>query len=200
MALQLLGNKKRGLVFIVSAPAGTGKTTLVERLTSEFPCVIASISCTTREPRLGEVEGQHYHFIGEQEFEEKIQQGEFLEYVRLYGYYYGTSRQWVEERLAAGKHVVLVIDTQGALLLRKVYPAIAIFVRPPSLNELERRLLSRGTEPLKKIVERLKIAELELETVKYYDYEIINDDLEIAYQVLKSIFIAEEHRVLSDNF
>lgn len=199
MTLKLLGNRKRGLAFIVSAPAGTGKTTLVQRLTNEFPCVIASVSFTTRKPRIGEIEGLHYHFIDQSEFEKKIEKGDFLEYVSLYGCYYGTSRDWVENQLNKGKHVVMVIDTQGAKLLRDLYPAISIFVEPPSLAELERRLHARGSESLSKIAERLEIAAQELESIKYYDYQIINDDFEIAYQVLKSIFIAEEHRVLSDN-
>lgn len=200
MALKLLGNVNRGLAFIVSAPAGTGKTTLVERLTSEFPCVIASVSCTTRQPRPGELEGKHYQFISEEQFQEKVLRGEFLEYVHLYGYYYGSSRQWIEQHLKEGKHVVLVIDTQGAIAIRKIFPVITIFVRPPSVRELERRLRRRGTESQKKIVERLKSAQRELEAVKDYDYEIVNDDLEIAYQVLRSIFIAEEHRILSDHY
>lgn len=194
---QLLGNRARGRVFIVSAPAGTGKTTLVDLLTQEFSAVVASISFTTRAPREGEVDGEHYNFISREAFEEKIREGEFLEWVTLYGDYYGTSRNWVEMRLSQGKHVVLVIDTQGAKLLRGVYPAVTIFVRPPSLAELERRLQGRGSESIEKIAQRLKIAEKELEAVCYYDYEIVNDDLVIAYCTFKSIFIAEEHRVLS---
>lgn len=199
MAERLLGNKKQGLAFIVSAPAGTGKTTLVQKLADEFACVTPSISFTTRRPRQGEIDGKHYHFISQAEFEAKIQAGEFLEYVELFGCYYGTSRRWVDARLAEGKHVVLVIDTQGALLLRKKYPAVAIFLQPPSLSELRRRLQGRGTESQAKIEERLRTAEQELQAAKYYDYQVVNDDLEIAYQVLKSIFIAEEHRVLPDN-
>jgi guanylate kinase len=199
MSRQLLGNNKRGLAFIVSAPAGTGKTTLVSRLTDEFSCVIASISTTTRQPRAGEIEGLHYHFISKSEFESKIAQGEFLEYVRLYGNYYGTSRRWVEEQLSAGKHVILVIDTQGAKLLRKIFPAVAIFLMPPSLAELARRLQGRGTESQAMLAERLALAEEELKALVHYDYKIVNDDLDVAYQVLKSIIIAEEHRVLTAN-
>lgn len=199
MTLKVLGNRKKGIAFIVSAPAGTGKTTLVERLVEEFPCVMASISYTTREPRGGEIEGLHYHFISDAEFQEKIAMGDFLEHVRLYGYSYGTSKEWVEARLNEGKHVVMVIDTQGAQLLKKIFPAVSIFVQPPSLAELERRLHGRATEPPAKIQERIQIAKQELDAVKNYDYQIINDDLEVAYQVLRSIFIAEEHRVLSGN-
>ena len=117
MTLKLLGNAKRGLAFIVSAPAGTGKTTLVQMLTDEFPCVVANISYTTRQPRGDEVHGRDYHFLTVAEFEEKIVAGDFLEHVELYNNYYGTSRRWIESQLDAGKHVVLVIDTQGAALL-----------------------------------------------------------------------------------
>lgn len=198
MGLKLLGNTKRGLAFIVSAPAGTGKTTLVQKLAEEFPCVVANISYTTREPRGDEIDGRDYHFLDVAEFEKKIANEEFLEYVRLYGNYYGTSRKWIEAQLEEGKHVVLVIDTQGAAQLRKKFPAVAIFMRPPSVIELKRRLQGRGTESLERIAERLELAEEELRAVKYYDYLIINDDLEVAYQVFRSIFIAEEHRVLSD--
>lgn len=195
MALNLLGNRKRGLAFIVSAPAGTGKTTLVERLVEEFPSVVANVSYTTRLPRPGEIEGVHYYFINKNQFLEKIAAEEFLEHVCLYGEYYGTSRNRIEEKLNSGKHVVLVIDTQGAIFLRDKYPAISIFVKPPSLDELKRRLTGRGSESRQKIEERLAIAQQEIEALKYYDYEIVNDNLEVAYQVLRSILIAEEHRV-----
>ncbi|MBA3602655.1 MAG: guanylate kinase [Parachlamydiaceae bacterium] len=196
MALKLLGNTNRGLAFIVSAPAGTGKTTLVQMLTTEFPCVVANISYTTRQPRGDEVNGSDYHFLSVSEFEEKIAAGDFLEHVLLYGNHYGTSRKWIESQLDLGKHVVLVIDTQGAALLRKKFPAVAIFVRPPSVIELKRRLEVRGTESLEIIEARLELAEDELRAVKYYDYIIINDDLKIAYEAFRSVFIAEEHRVM----
>lgn len=197
MSLKLLGNRKHGHIFIVSAPAGTGKTTLVNKLVQEFPCVVQSVSYTTRVPRPGEVEGVHYHFISKASFENKIDEGEFLEFVCLYGCYYGTSKKWLKNNLDAGKHVVLVIDTQGAGYLRQRIDATAIFILPPAMDELKRRLENRGTESYEKIEERLSLAKEELKTVELYDYAIINDDLEIAYQVLRSIFIAVEHRVLS---
>ena len=190
----LLGEIKEGLIFIVSAPAGTGKTTLIQRLGQEFPSIIASISFTTRQPREGEVPGVHYHFIAESEFEAKIAAGEFLEYVRLYGTYYGTSKQWIKEQQQQGKHVVLVIDTQGALQLKGHIPAISIFIRPPSFAVLRQRLVQRQTESLEVIEKRLAWAQQELNVAQHYDYQLVNDDLEIAYQVLRSIFIAECHR------
>lgn len=192
----VLGNREKGLVFVLSAPAGTGKTTLVRKLEEEFPCILSSISYTTRLPRQGEVDGKDYHFIKNDEFERMIQKGLFLEYVKLYDHYYGTSKQWVLDQQQQGKHVVLVIDTQGAMRLKGSFPAVFIFIQPPSLEELEKRLKKRKTEPQEVVKKRLAWAKTELETAHYYDYQIINEDLETAYTVLKSIFIAEEHRVI----
>lgn len=197
--LKLLGNLKRGLLFIVSAPAGTGKTTLIQKLVEEFPCVVRSVSCTTREPRLGEISDVHYHYLSVEDFERKIKDEEFLEYVQLYGKYYGTLRSEVEEKLNQGKHVVLVIDTQGGLQLKGNVSAIFIFIKPPSLEELRHRLIKRRTESSIAIEERLLWAQKELEESQNYDYLVVNDDLESAYQILKSIFIAEEHRVVPQN-
>ncbi len=191
----LLGNLAKGLSFIISAPAGTGKTTLVKMLTKEMPLVIASISFTTRAPREGEVPGIHYHFISEEAFKDKIKKGDFLEYVQLYGTYYGTSISWVEEKMEKGNHVILVIDTQGALQLKEKFKAVSIFIRPPSMEELKSRLMARQTETMEVIQERLYWARKELLLIPEYDYEIVNDDLAVAYQTLRSILIAECHRV-----
>lgn len=193
--MKLLGNLKKGLIFIFSAPAGTGKTTLVEKVLNEFPSVVQSISYTTRSPRVGEVDGVNYHFVSRKEFEQKIAEGEFLEHVELYGDYYGTSKKWVEDHQNQGKHVILVIDTQGGLKLKEMIPAILIFAKPPSLEELRRRLLKRKTESAEKIEERLNRAKKEIEEGSHYDYQIINDDLNVANQVFKSILIAEEHHI-----
>lgn len=192
---KLLGNRKKGLLFVLSAPAGTGKTTLVQMLTQEFSCIVESVSFTTRSPRPDEKEGIHYHFIGNTEFEEKIAANEFLEHVELYGYYYGTSKKWVQEQIDNGKHVILVIDTQGGLQMRNLLHAIFIFLKPPSLNELRSRLIKRKTEDPAVIEERLAWSKKEIEDGQHYDYLIVNDDLKIAYEVLKSIVIAEEHRI-----
>jgi guanylate kinase len=193
---KLLGNLNHGLVFVVSAPAGTGKTTLVKMLISEFPCVIRSISFTTRKPRPGEVPGIDYHFVTKEEFEKQIEQQDFLEYVKLYGEYYGTSRKWVREQQMQGKHVILVIDTQGGLQLKGKFPARFIFIKPPSMEVLRKRLTERKTENEEVIEKRLSWASREIEDGRYYDYHIVNDDLKTSYQVLKSIIIAEEHRVV----
>ncbi len=193
---QLLGNSSHGLIFVISAPAGTGKTTLVNMLTHEFPAVVRSVSCTTRQPRPSEHEGKDYLFLSKEAFEAKIEQGDFLEHAQVFGDYYGTSQAFVKKQQALGKHVVLVIDTQGALQLQKqLKEAIFIFISPPSLVELKERLHKRKTENPQSIEERLAWARRELEMVSHYDYHIINDHLETAYTVLKSIFIAEEHKV-----
>ena len=190
----LLGDTPEGLIFIVSAPSGTGKTTLIKKLTQQFPSIIASISFTTRLPREGEVSGVNYHFITEAEFKTRIAEGDFLEYVQLYETYYGTSREWIKKQQQQGKHVVLVIDTQGHQLLRGKISATSIFVRPPSLSVLKKRLEDRKTESALSLEERLKRAPQELIDGWQYDYQVVNDDLEVAYEVFRSIFIAETHR------
>jgi len=195
----LIPRLNRGLCFIVSAPAGTGKTTLVQMLMKEFPIVVMNISLTTREPRAGEAHGQDYYFVSREEFEDKIRSDEFLEYVDLYGNYYGSSRGWVEKKLNEGKHVVLVIDTQGARKLKGKFECVSIFIRPPSLEVLRKRLSDRKTETTEMIEKRLKWAEQEMNAVSEYDYQIVNDNLSTAYQVLRSIVIAESHKVKNKN-
>ncbi len=184
---------------MISAPAGTGKTTLVDKLTHEFSSVVRNVSCTTRAPRSGEKEGKDYFFLDQKAFEDKIAKGDFLEHAKVFGEYYGTSGEFIKKQTALGKHVVLVIDTQGAILLQKHFkgknPPIFIFISPPSLTELKERLNKRQTENTKSMEERLAWAKHELEMVNHYDYHIVNDHLDTAYAVLKSIFIAEEHKI-----
>ncbi len=193
---KLLGNRSEGFVFVLSAPAGTGKTTLVRMLAQEFPCIYESVSCTTRPIRPGEVEGKDYHFLNTEQFEAKIAEGDFLEYAEVFGYYYGTSKSVVTKHQKMGEHVFLVIDTQGAMKLKSQgFPAILIFLSPPSLEELQRRLINRRTDPQDVIEKRLSWAKKELARADKYDYHIVNDRLEEAYAVLRSIVIAQEHRV-----
>ncbi len=194
--MRILGNLKKGLVFVVSAPAGTGKTTLVRMLIEEFPgAVVKSISCTTRPPRTGEIADYDYHFLSKEAFEAKIKAGDFLEYAEVFGHFYGTSKSEVLHQQNTGKHVILVIDTQGALRLKKEqFPAVYIFLKPPSLVELRERLFKRKTEADKHIEERLAWAEHEIDMAVNYDYQIINDSLNHAYDVFRSILIAEEHK------
>ena len=194
--VEVLGSRKKGLPFIISGPAGTGKTTLVNMLTKDFPCIKESISFTTRPKRPEEVSGDHYHFISDEEFEAKIENGDFLEYVQLFDQRYGTSKSWVEKQLNAGIHVILTIDTQGALYIKEknLLPAVYIFLSPPSLEELTNRIRERKTETPEMIAKRLERAKQEMALSEQYDYKIINDDLTVTYEVLKSIFITEEHK------
>lgn len=195
MAEKLLGNLAQGLVFIVSAPAGTGKTTLVRMLTEEFDSVVESVSCTTRAPRTGEVAGKDYNFLTQEEFDDRVAKKDFLEYAEVFGNSYGTSRQYVQEKQSLGKHVVLVIDTQGAMKLKEEgFPAIFVFLSPPSLEELKERLIKRKTEDEQTLNRRLSWASQEMRLASKYDYMIVNKDLKIAYGVLRSILIAEEHK------
>lgn len=190
-----MSDDKMGLLFVVSAPAGSGKTTLVHMLTKDFSHIKQSVSFTTRKPRESEIDHIHYHFVEKGEFEKRIDQGDFLEYAKVYEDFYGTSLSEVDEERKKGHHVVLVIDVQGALQLKDKTDAIFIFIKPPSLEVLRSRLILRSTEDALKIEERLKWAEIELKSSNSYDYEIVNDKLEEAYEVLKSIVIAEEHRI-----
>src|SRR3972149_5472256 len=195
MIQKLLGNLSEGLVFVLSAPAGTGKTTLVKMLQNEFPCIIGSMSCTTLAPRSGEVPGKDYHFISQEEFAGKIKNGDFLEYATVFENYYGTSKEYVLKEQKKGKHVMLVIDTQGAMQIKKNgLPAVFIFISPPSLLVLKERLFKRKTESAAVIEQRLSWAKDEMALAPQYDYHIVNDNLENAYQILRSIIISEEHR------
>lgn len=192
---KLLGKLKTGIVFVVSAPAGTGKTTLIRMLEDEFPCIAKSISCTTRPMRAGEIAEKDYHFISPEEFAGRLKKGEFLEHAQVFGQSYGTLKAHVEAKQQEGKHVILVIDTQGAEQLKESgYEAVFIFLRPPSLAELRARLFKRKTEATEHIEERLAWAQNELAMSRLYDYQIVNDNLHRAYEILRSILIAEEHK------
>jgi guanylate kinase len=193
--MKLLGNLQQGLLFVLSAPAGTGKTTLVEMLEEEFFCIEKNVTYTTREKRPGEIEGKSYYFISKEEFEKKIEGGAFLEYEKVFDHYYGIEEKKISDQLKQNKHVILVIDTQGVkTLLTKNIPFISIFISPPSAEELERRLKKRKTETEKQRQKRLQWSYKELEMIPFYDYHIINDDLQMAYNILRSILIAEEHK------
>lgn len=183
------------LLFTISAPAGAGKTTLVHMLQLEFPETFKkTISLTTRAPRQGEVHGVDYLFVSHEQFKQYLDEGELLEWVFLFGEYYGTARLEIDKIHQEGKHCIAVIDVQGALSLREKSSSISIFICPPSQQELERRLTLRGSENKCSREERLRHSLVEQAASDQFDYVIVNDNLDSTFQILKSIFIAEEHR------
>lgn len=185
----------RGNVFVLSAPSGTGKSTLARRLVQEVPGLAFSVSTTTRSPRPGEVEGKDYHFVDAASFESLVQSGGFLEWVQVYANRYGTARAQVEARLAAGEDLLLDIETVGALNVKAAMPeAILVFLLPPSAEELARRLRGRGDTDEAQITLRMGHARHELEQFPAYDFLVINDDLEQAYQELKAVVLATRAR------
>jgi guanylate kinase len=187
---------KRGLLFIVSAPSGTGKTTLVERLVKITPNLWMSRSYTSRAARAGERDGVDYNFITRDQFEKMAQENEFLEWADIYGNYYGTAAADTEQLLAGGEDVVLVIDVQGARQVRsRGLENIGIFVLPPSAQALEQRLRGRSKDSEEQIRRRLEVACREVTDVASYDYVVINDELEPCVERLKSIVLAERARV-----
>jgi guanylate kinase len=177
-----------GSLFIVAAPSGAGKTTLVRGLLSRDAAVRLSVSYTTRAPREGEVNGVAYNFTSVPDFKVRCDRGEFLEWAEVHGNYYATSRQWLEDQLAGGHDVLLEIDCQGAAQVRSVFPqAVSIFILPPSFDVLESRLRGRGTDSEAVIALRLAGAREEMHQVDRFDYVIINNDLQIALDELTTI-------------
>jgi guanylate kinase len=177
-----------GNLFIVAAPSGAGKTTLVRLLLENDPQIGVSISHTTRLPRPGEENGREYHFVDVPAFLEKIGRNEFLEWAEVHGNYYGTSKRWIEAEMASGRDVLLEIDWQGAQQVRKAFPqAIGVFVLPPSMAILQARLSGRGTDPADVIARRIAAARDEMRHVDEFDYVIINDGLQQAAGDLQAI-------------
>lgn len=169
---------RKGNLFVISGPSGAGKGTLVASLLKKMPDVWVSVSATTRSPRPGEVDGVNYYFLDNAEFDAIIAEGGFLEWASVHDNKYGTLRSKVEERIAQGKQVILEIDVQGAMLVRKAMPeAHLIFIEPPSMEELEKRLRGRATEPEDVIIKRLKNAKVELSYKMEYDIQLVNDDI-----------------------
>ena len=185
----------RGSVFVISAPSGAGKTTLCKRLLQEDRAIEFSVSFTTRPARAGEREGVDYHFVDRADFERRRDRGEFVEWAVIGGHLYGTSATAVQEAAARGRDILLDIDTQGALNIRRLIPeAVLIFILPPGRLALKERLEKRGTDGPEDVARRLGLARGEVEKSSAYDYVIINDDFDTAYQQLRSVLEAARCR------
>ena len=177
-----------GQLFIVSAPSGAGKSSLVKALLERDPAIQLSVSYTTRAPRPGEENGVHYHFINREDFQSRLGRAEFLESAEVYGNYYGTSQPWIEAQMAAGRDILLEIDWQGAAQVRQLMPkARSVFILPPSLEELRRRLVGRGTDSDEVILRRLAAAREDISHALEFDYLVINDRFEDALSDLLAI-------------
>ena len=191
-----MSNKKaerRGVMFVISSPSGAGKTTLSRRLLKEVNGVVMSVSATTREIRPGEEDGVHYHFVKHADFEQKIEQDGFIEWAKVFEHYYGTPRADVEDKLAKGVDVLFDVDWQGARALKQVMPGdvVSVFILPPSIIELKRRLEGRPGATDENVAKRLAGAARDIQRWGEYDYVMINEDLDPAYEELKAILLTE---------
>ena len=183
---------KKGKTFIISGPSGVGKSTVLKALLEKRPNVYFSVSATTRDPRPGELDGIHYHFMDVESFRKWISMDQFLEYAEYVGNFYGTPKRFVDEAMDQGKDVILDIEVQGAIQVTSKRPdTVRIFIAPPSWAELERRLTERGTDSKDKIQKRLLRAKVELQTAHTYDYFVINDTVDNAVRELDAIMTAE---------
>lgn len=185
---------RKGAILIISAPSGAGKTTICRRLLAQRKDARYSVSCTTRTPRPGERNGKAYFFLEREEFKRKISRHEFLEWAMVHEEYYGTPRRYIEETVDAGRNVLLAIDVQGALAIRRKMPsAVLVFVMPPSIEELRSRLAARR-DAHESVAKRLAAARAEIAAAKDYDYVVVNDDLDAAVVQIDSILTAETLR------
>ena len=181
-------NSRVGNLFVVSGPSGAGKGTLLSQVIERIPDAWVSVSATTRSPRPGEIEGVHYFFLDTDHFKSLVEQDGFLEWAQVHDNFYGTLKKSVVDHMNAGDQVIIEIDVQGALQVRKALPeAHLVFIEPPSLEELERRLRQRGTETEDVISSRMKTAEVELAQKMEYDVQVVNDDLERAVDELVEV-------------
>lgn len=184
-------NHSSGTLYIVSAPSGAGKTSLVTALTKDDPKIRVSVSHTTRAMRPGEQHGVNYHFVKHDEFKALIEQGDFLEHAEVFGNFYGTSRSALQQTLEQGYDLILEIDWQGAQQVRKLMPeALSVFILPPSQQALRQRLDNRGQDSEEIIEGRMKEAVSEMVHYNEYDYVIINDEFDVALKELKAVFVA----------
>ncbi len=185
----------QGLLYVVSAPSGGGKTTLVNALMAQDPQITRAVTHTTRSPREGEENGVHYHFVDKKTFETLIGEGAFLEYAEVFGNYYGTSLKEVEKHTSTGKDVVLVIDWQGAASVKKIMPeAELIFILPPSIEELAKRLNDRQQDSAEVVAKRMQDAVNQMKHYDKFDYVVINDQFEVALRDMAQIFAVNRLR------
>lgn len=188
--------KKKSLIVVISAPSGAGKTTLCKRLLQNSPSFTCSVSFTTRHPRKNEIEGVDYYFVSPTEFQKMIEDRKFVEWAKVHEQLYGTSANLLNKAIEAEKDVVLEVDVKGGTQIKKNYPqAVLIFLLPPSWQELEKRLKSRRTEDYERVKERITQAKKEIEYAPYYDYLIINNDINRALDDLTAIIRAERCRM-----
>ena len=193
---KIIKQRERGSLIVVSGPSGCGKGTVIQEFLKNNKDAWLSISCTSRDPRPGDVPNESYFFLTRDEFLEKIDREEFLEYAEYNGNYYGTPKEHIEERLAKGIDVILEIEVQGALKVKEIVPeAICIFIMPPSMKELKKRLVGRGTESKAKVLSRYKTAYQEINNVTRYNYVVTNDDVENAVAKMSAILVSEKCRV-----
>ena len=189
---------EKGLLIVISGPSGAGKGTICKELLKSSNVEI-SISATTRQPRAGEVEGENYYFISKEEFLEKLENDAFLEHAEVYGNYYGTLREPILEKIELGKDVILEIDIQGALQVKDRYSnGIFVFILPPTLKELKKRIVNRGTETEEAIKKRFGSALKEMSYIDKYDYCVVNDEVDLAADKVRTIIEAEKYKVTDD--
>jgi len=192
--------ENNGVVLVLSGPSGAGKSSLINKISGDIGDYYFSISTTTRSPREGEVNGVHYFFVSEEEFKKDIVEDNFLEYALVHGNYYGTSLKPVKKALSEGKLVIFDIDVQGNMAVKNRLGDIttSVFITPPSLSELQRRLVSRSTDSKEVIEKRIQMAKREIQRTAEYDYVVINDDLELAADVLRQIAITARLKIPHD--
>jgi len=183
---------KKGALFVISGPSGVGKGALVSKLRANHPEIKLSVSATTRNPRPGEINGVHYFFLTKEDFKNRIELGEFLEWAEFSGNFYGTNKKFVEKMLEEGQSIILEIDVQGAIQVKsQLKDAVLIFIEPPSFEELKSRLVKRSTESDEEIQKRLSAVKRELEQKNEFNYIIVNDNLDIALKNLETIILKE---------